>query len=247
MDVGVKFSQEDRQRLQELGVSDHQIFRLQQALPFVRVFANKNSYAPNAEIAEILLDIQKHANGLSKRLTALITRPSAAHGAAHGLIEERYWVGERWEDEGPTSSHHLLPRLKALEGAAEAASASLPPGRPSRRKTADPRPIRHIDEALRQGWLRDQGSRVRSSRGDESLVEMLEDARATIPLPPYPKTFCPSTATSRAFREIVGICYQSVGGTADPRAAIENYLKAEREIRKEARAALEEGIKSASE
>jgi len=238
------FSAADRRRLAELGVVDAQVTELRLALSTVRMFADPKSYAPRSDIAGVLSDVEGLAEGLVTKLSALVTQPSAAHSAAHVLIEEGYWQEDRLDDSGPTSSHHLIPRLQALREAARSARSGLPKGQ-TRLRLADPRPIKRIKEALLSGWSKHHGSRVRSTPNNETFEEAIASAKMNPPLPPYPKAFSPSKAPNSEFREIAGICYGTVGGNVDPLRAIENYLKRDREVRKETMAALSRGLDKA--
>lgn len=229
------FSDDDRARLKELGVGDEQITRLRYVIPIVEMIANPANYAPKADVMSILDEISNLSGKLSKKLEALVVpKRDAAHGVAYGLVEEGYWQGDRWADSGPSVAAHLVPRLQALRNSAVAAKARLPQG-PSRRRTADPRAVRHIHEALRQGW-RDAQRRA-PERSEEAARHV------STRLQPYPKGLVPSKAENSPFREIVGLCYRKVGATADPRAAIENYLSEERKIRADLRNALDEGLR----
>lgn len=58
----------------------------------------------------------------------------------------------------------------------------------------------------------------------------------------FPDSLRPSAADSSGFREVVGICYEAVGGNPEPVAAIKGYLKAQRELRAKGIEALEAGI-----
>jgi hypothetical protein len=235
------FNATDKNRLKELGVSDAQIKHLRLALPKVRMLANPNSYAPRSDVVDVLSKVRTHADGLIACLVALAKQSSAAHSVAHALIEEGYWQGERLNDDGPTSSHHLIARLQALAKASQNAASGLPKGQ-TRPRLADPRPIKWIEESLFSGWLEQRGSRVRNTPAKETLADMIAAAKANPPLPPYPKEFKPSKAENGVFREIVGICYRTVDGNNDPLRAIESYLAIERKKRKDLISAIENSV-----
>lgn len=236
------FSMSARRRLSELGVGSEQLTQLRLSLKTIQLFALPTSYAPKAEIACILDEVEELSRSLATKLNALVSMPTAAYGAAFSLLEEGYWQS-RPDDEGPTSSSHLTPRLVALGEAARFGRESLP-AQQSRPRLADPRPIKRIEQALMQGWLNAKGSRVRTTPDNETLEQALASARENPPLGPYPSAFIPSK--NGAFREIVGICYAAVGANSDPLRAIEGHLKLRNECRRRSLAALENGLRSAT-
>jgi hypothetical protein len=229
------FSDEHRRQLLKFGLIEEQILNLRYALISV-----KRTIAPrpakNASL-EVLDDIRELSDALALKLSALITQPTLAHQHVHGLLEERYWsVADRQNDDGATITHHLIPRLFALSVAAELATDNLPKG-PTRVKSADPAPVERIENALVTGWF--MGHRPARDRDDE------ERARLQPPVPPYPEALLPAAAENCAFRAIVGICYQSVGGTDDPLAALRAFLRTYNLYKAEAIHAMDAGIAEA--
>jgi hypothetical protein len=239
-----QFKAADRKQLGKLGVSPSQIEQLQYALVHVRLTLSAKP-TRNGTIS-LLDDIAKLSADLSRKLETLAAPPDPEHGLAHAMIEEQYWTTSGREfDDGPSSSHHLLPRLAALGAAAIAARDQVENSKQTRQRTAHLGPIGWIDSALLNGWIRDQGPRVRNSPGDGTLAGMIADAKANPPMAPYPKYLLPSKAAKSPFREIAGICYRAVGGNEDPVRAIENFLTWKRKSHREMILRLEAGIAEA--
>lgn len=235
------FSPTDRKRLKTLGVVDAQIEQLRYARLHIRVAVSPP--AARNDVAAILDDVATMADKLLQKTASISRQSSAAHATAHGFIEQGYWQ-TRPDDEGGQSFHCLAPRLKALRDAARAGKCELP-SVPSRLRSANPQPIRAINEALHFGWTKEHGSdvfHVHWVDGKETKTYANGPQRKR-----YPEMLMPSAADSSAFRAVVGICYEAEGGNPDPLAAIKAYLRAEGKIHKEALAALEEGITSVGE
>lgn len=238
------FSDDDKKRLRQLGVVDEQLAELRYALIIVRM-----TVAPKATkngTKALLVEIRALSDKLDRKLMSLISQPSAEHNLTHALLEERYWlIDDRQDDIGPTISSHLIPRLRALSTCASDALDSLP-NNPTRNRSADPAPIKRIAAALLHGWIKSQGSRVRTTPENETLADMIAEAKASPPQPPYPDAFQPSVSENAPFREIAGICYRTVGGNPDPERPIKSFLSRQKKTREAAMAALEEGIRSAT-
>jgi hypothetical protein len=198
-------------RLRKLGVHAAQMEKLRIVVALSRLWLNKP--AAKNDVAELLDEVAELSRQLAQRLCALVAQRDAAHASAHAHIEAAYWP-KRPTDDGPTSAHHLCPRLDALCAAARGAKSSLPPG-PVRYRAADYKPIERIDMALRDGWRSIHGPGVRTS-----------DMPGPIP-PAYPHELKPSATEGSAFREICGICYEVAGRgvDADPLRAIRAYLR----------------------
>lgn len=233
-----EFSDSDRRRLSALGVVDAQVAHLRHAC--VHVWLHTRKPAARNDVAELLDDVSELADKLLNKLAAIGSRVSAAHASAHTLIELEYWK-VRPDDSGPTSFHCLAPRIEALRDAARQGKQELPSS-PSRHRSASPYPVGKIAEALQTGWREAYGSSAHSVRyegGREVYPKERMGKR-------YPRALIPSAADGSAFRAIVGICYEAMGGNPDPVAAIKNYLKAERASHAEPLAALEVGIAEAN-
>lgn len=234
------FSATDRSRLKELGVVDAQIEQLRYAC--LRVRLTISPPAARNDVNALLDGVAKLTHKLLRKTAAIERQISTAHATAHLLIEQGYWHA-RPDDEGGVSFHCVAPRLKALRDAACAGKKQLP-SKPSRLRSASPQPVRAIYQALVHGWTKEHGSSV-----FEVYYENGKEVKTYTNEPnpkPYPDTFHASAADGSAFREIVGICYAAEGGNSDPVTAIKAYLKIEKEIRTESRAAIEAGIEAAN-
>lgn len=234
------FSTENRARLKALGVVDAQIEQLRYACLTVSLFVSRP--AARNDVAGLLDDLGKLADKLLRKAEAIERKATAAHALAHALLEQGYWSACP-DDRGGTSFHCVAPRLTALRDAARAGKQQLPRS-PSRPRSANPRPVRAISDALLYGWTKEYGSNVYSVRYEGG--EEIRTYRNGPQRKPYPAALGASAADGSAFRAIVGICYETVGGNPDPLAAIRSYLKAERERRKKAIAALDAGIAAAN-
>ena len=222
-----KFSQADLKLLHRIGVSENQIKHLEHALLYVRMFIGKRP--KRSETIEHLKEIERLASQLSRKLGALVSNPEPEYGYAHTLLEPHYWDNVvRQHDEGPTASHHLIPRLDAIAGAAKAGRADVPAGQ-TRQSVADPRAIQWIKDALLDGWIVDQN---------------VEEGRA---LPPYPSEWTVSKGEQTPFRRVAGLCFRVAGGNGNPIRAIEAYMAINRRNWNELYAAFEDGEEAATE
>lgn len=242
MSIRPDFTPDQLRHLKSFGLCDVQIVELRTALIEVRRVLLKP--AARNDIRKVLKDVEKFSRRLTDTLGAIAAPSNAACAEALGLIEEGYWQGDRLFDDGATSMHHLLPRLEALAKAARAGITALP-NMPVRHASADPRPVKRINIALRHGWTKAHGSWVRSTRDPESFDSAFAEAKANPSPKPYPDDFLPSRATDSKFSQIVGICYEAVGGIPEQDRAIRNYLVMEQEWRDKTRAAFEKGLKGA--
>jgi hypothetical protein len=243
MSIRPDFTPDQVRELKSLGLCDEQVGELRTALIEVRRGLFKR--AARNDVKVVLNDVEKLSTELMHLLGAIAAPPDAARAEALARIEEGYWQGERIHDDGPTSMHHLIPRLHALAAAARAGVVALP-SVPTRHNSADPRPIRWIESALLDGWIKVHGPHVGTTHGPETLADMVADAKANPPAPPYPAEFSASRSPGSVFSRVAGICYVAVGGNPDPDRAIRNYLEIERATFHEALVALEKGVKRAT-
>ena len=236
------FSSRDRKRLEALGLVDMQIQELRFALIHIRKHIAKP--ATRNGVAQILDDVDRLADELLQKTQAVVLQISPEHAQAHMLIEDGFWKAMP-RARGPSSFQNIAPNVLALRNAAREGRRRLSIA-PSRRKSASPQPVAAIRDALLRGWAKKYGSNharvVGKDREGQRVI-----AHPTGPQSkPYPPKFKPSGADGSAFRKVVGICYESVGGNADPVAAIRNFLKAERKLGAEAMKAFEMGVESVS-
>jgi hypothetical protein len=224
------FTPDQVRELKSLDVCDEQISELRMALLEVQRIMRKP--AKVNKVRRLLGEVSDLSTGLIDVLASIALHSDAAHCAAHGFIEAGYWQGERANDRGPTSMHHLIPRLSALNKAALAGLEELPES-PARHRTADPKPIERIAVALSYGWSKAQGS----------LVESM-DAKPKASNHRLPRKFRPSRSPGCAFLRIAGVCYAAVGGDVEPDAAIRHHLLVERVERKNLIEGIERAIKS---
>lgn len=212
------FGAERLQELRGLGVDAHQVAELEIILPDIRTFIRRS--ATTAGTADLLGEIERLASDLSRKLHALATMSDAEHFKAGSHLERGYW-SRRLSDSGPTVAAHMVPRLETIAAVAREARGALPSGKPTRHRIADPAPVRLISESLYRGWLKSSPSGA------------------------YPRSLQPSSSPGAPFRRIVGICYEAVGGTADPERAIKAFVGQVRKDRAELLAAIQAGIASA--
>ena len=235
------FTDDQRRELKRRGVCDEQITELRHALGHIRQSLRKPS--ANNAVAAHLAEIERLAIELSRKLRVGIV-PEAA-----GMIEDGYWAQHPMDD-GHNVAAHLCPRLDTLTAVASAAIEALPKGKPVRSRVGSPRPIRLIDDALMNGWVKRHGPVAMSwtdPDGDEAAViaAMIEDAKANPPGKPFPAEHCPSVSEGSAYREIVGICYAAAGYKRFPKRALEAHVKARNLDRKELLAGLDEVLSQA--
>lgn len=137
------FNADDLRELRRLRVTTEQVNKLRVALVWIRAFACPASRAKQPDVAAILCDLERLSVRLSKRLAALPIGASAEHRVAFlRLLEALYAAGF---DEGLLDA--IAPSLQTLAAAAGEAKVGLPATR-GRGRTADPRPIDRIAEAL---------------------------------------------------------------------------------------------------
>jgi|GEM_PF-2934957 len=232
------FTDDQKSRLNELGVIPEQVHELRHTLAIVRRYVRRR--AANNDIAEPLRDVARLASELARKLqTAMV--PEAAM-----MIEEGYWRA-RPKDEGPTVAMHMCPRLDALTAAARAAIDTVPNGTQARTSVGDPRPIRAIDEALLDGWVKRYGpmacSWIDPDGGEDAVIAaMVKAAEENPPGKPFPARHRPSVSDGSAYREIVGICYAAAGYERYPKRALQAHVKAYNKERHELRASIDDAL-----
>lgn len=225
MGIRPEFTPEHVRRLKAIGVRDEQISELQKALPTVRHALAKP--AANGATSALLADVESKSSDLLNKLHALCLGFDPEHNKACGLIETSYWK-QRPDDTGPTAMHHLIPRLRALQLAAQYGLDQIPAAQPVRHRSADPAPIERIHSALVYGWsltCTNGASDGRETRCEESNPAAAIPKGEPPPRPTYPRALKPSTSPGCGFRTVVGICYEAVGGNPDPESAIKKYIK----------------------
>lgn len=233
------FTADQRRELRRLGVSDQQVEELRAAALSIKL-ALYPAAARN-DVLALLNRVEATSQELIRALTSLAQGIDSAHATASALVEEQYWSVDRFEDDGPTAAHHLIPRLTALANAAKSGKTTLP-SRPVRHRVGDWRPIKAIKSALLHGWVKAHGPFAYSVAEGEDVGDMIAHAKRHPPAEPYPKRFDASSSPNSTFRRIVGICYAMAGArNPDPERAIKAYLAHERK----ARAAVMEAIERA--
>ncbi|MBS0456757.1 MAG: hypothetical protein JSS44_05445 [Proteobacteria bacterium] len=193
------FTPAQRIALRRLGVTDAQVQCLCNILPELR-FPTQPGAAHN-DVRRILAEVDKHARALSRNLATLAAGIDAAHAQAHEALRPHLWNLPRMKDEtGHTVADWLCWRLDATANAAQMASADIPRGKAARHRTANPRAIEIVAEALVAGWLQDH--------------------------PPgrvweFPSEFAVSDNETSTFRQVIRIVFAAAGArNADPLRAI---------------------------
>lgn len=222
MPTRLGFTDPQRKQLVNLGCEAEQVAQLSGELPGIRRTLYR--HARRNDVSAILEAVAKHAEALLKELGRIASQTDPSRAEANVVIERAYWQAFPGDD-GAWSAHHMMPRLKAIAAGARAGIAALPT-KPTRHRTADPRPIARIDAALVYGWSKTH------SPGDLC-----------------PEKFKPSDTTRKrdgsgsVFREIAGICYEAAGSPkGESLRAIRTYLQQERARHAEALARLNEGL-----
>lgn len=226
MGIRPDFTPDHLRDLKALGVCDEQISELRKALLTVRHALVKP--AANAATSALLADVESQSSDLLNKLHALSLGFDAEHNKACGLIETSYWE-QRPDDTGPTAMHHLIPRLRALQVAAQYGLDQIPTAQPVRRRSADPAPVERIHSALVYGWSLGRAGGANYCWGTrcEESASAAAIPQSNAPQPQsYPQRLQPSTSPGCDFRTVVGICYEAVGGNADPERAIRAYVRA---------------------
>ena len=224
MGIRPDFTPDHVRELKALGVCDEQISELRKALLAVRrVFIRQPS---NNDTRDILADVEKLTAKLLKKLESIALQIDSQHEKAGFLIDQSYYQ-QRTGDDGHTATLHLVPRLHALRTAAQNGLDQIPAKKPVRHRLADPAPIERIHTALVTGWHQAHSDGPSYSRGmpfeeSESAVAIQKQNRR--PPPAFPKRLRPSASAGSVFRDVVGICYRAVDGTADPERAISEYM-----------------------
>lgn len=224
MGIRPDFTPEQVSALKTLGVCDEQISELRKALLTARHTLAKP--AANGATSELLADVESLSSDLLNKLHALCLGFDPEHNKACGLIETSYWQ-QRPDDTGPTAMHHLIPRLRALQVAAQHGLDQIPVAQPVRHRSADPAPIERIHSALVYGWSMahsDGPSYGRGTRCEESESAAAIQKQDQPPRPKYPKGLQPNTSPGCGFVTVVAICYAAVGWNTDPDRAIKNYV-----------------------
>lgn len=241
MPTRLDFTDSQRKRLAELGCEPEQITQLRGELVGIRRVLYR--HAGRNDVKATLETVAKHAEALLKELGRIASQTDPARAEANVIIEDAYWRAFP-DDGGPWSAHHMLPRLDAIAAGAREGIEALPT-KPTRHRTADPRPVARIDAALVYGWSKTHCRAYTVER--DSLAEFEAQAKASPPPGPYAEKFKPSDAPRRrdgsgsVFREIVGICYEAAGSPkGESLRAIRAYLKYKRERHAEALARLNE-------
>lgn len=212
------FTAAQRRQLKRYGVTDEQMRQLRGVLRLVRLHAVADAHVDMKAARDRLQAIERLATELSRKLLVV----NASAGQALAMLDCRFWM-ERTETDTEIEGlarQHYSQELKWLVEAAKTGREELPARtRPGPRNTASPKPVRAIHDALRLGWMKGQGNRMLNAR--------------------YPDDLMPSEGRQSAFRGIVGICYQAVGGNKDPLRAIQTFMAQERKKAKALRDAIE--------
>jgi hypothetical protein len=225
------FSIEHKEELSRLGVTPAQIVQLRRALLTVRsVIAQQPR---RGDVREILRNTASLSASLAKCLGGSPSNEKA-HIAAAGLIASAYWKDTRVRHTGATVALYLIPLLESLGDAARSGISALPRG-PVRHKTADPKAIEAISNALVYGW------------SQHNSVEWTNIGASKDPDPsfrpkPFPKKFRPNWSSSSTFARIVSTCFAAVGGNEQPERAIKAYMEKRNKHQAESRANFNEGI-----
>jgi hypothetical protein len=243
MSIRPDFAPDQLRALKRLKLCDQQIDELRGALIEVRRVLSKP--AARNDVRSTLKDVKKQSSQLAKMLRAIGDPQNAARAESLAIIEQGYWQGDFLSDVGCTSMHHMVPRLEALAKAAAAGLAELS-DEPTRHRSADPRPVKRIQAALRNGWRKAHGSSVRSTSGPETIEQAMARLNANPPPAPYPKKLDPSRSATSTFFKVVGICYAAVGGNPDPDGPIRNYLNSEKAKMEELSVAFKKGVAKAA-
>lgn len=197
-----RFTDNQRQQLQRLGLLPQQIETLEASLPLSRILL-KNP-APMAEVREELRDLHKAIKKVQKATAKISEGTTPARKEAYWRLQ---WAATELEREKITIVDLVgleftkpLDWLEIGHKFTENALDNLP--KQQRRKQADSRPIERIDKALLEGFTKAHKP----------------------PFPPY--TLKVSSSDGSTFRQIVGICYEAMGQEhCDPERAIKNYLR----------------------
>ncbi len=233
MEIRPDFSPGQVRELKKRGVCEEQISELRKALLTVRQVLVKQP--KNGGTRDVLADVEALSASLLTKLTSIACTIDPEHAKAGALIETSYWK-QRPHDKGHTAMIHLIPRLRALQEAAQYGLDQVPAAKPVRQRSADTAPVERIHSALVYGWFlahSDGPSYGRGPRSEESESAAAIQKQDRPPRPKYPKGLQPSGSPECDFRTVVGICYEVVGGNPDPEQAIRRYAKQRKTLKKE--------------
>jgi hypothetical protein len=201
-----RFSAERRGDLQRLGLIDEQIEELEAILPMCCLLITDD---PPLRDVRDELDLIAQATADARQKICKCAKTPAAHEARYRIDAASYALGG---DLGETG--RACAALNDLSRVVAQAISAL--GTKQRRTNrAANMPIKLIHEALIRGWGR-RGPRLRGF-GQQFNVKV-------------------SSAPKSVFREVVGICYQTMragGEEAEPLRAVKTYMAYLRGERKE--------------
>lgn len=203
-----RFSDDQRTRLRRLGLREEQIEALDATLLGVRTILTM--VGTQAAVVDVRSELTKLDGALLAARKAVERMQSTTKNSALHEAQTRIAVAG-YEREGSLGAlgraYDAVAEAHALVGAA---IVELPK-KPTRHRTADPRPVRMIHDALARGW-------AAAYRGTS--------------MPGLPRKQVPARSV---FREVVGNCYQAAGAAnTDPERAIRAYMALRKKI-KEAR------------
>jgi hypothetical protein len=206
-----RFSTDQIARLRRLNLREEQIAALCEMLISIRtILTIVGTQARVGDVRDELTRLHDAFVGSRKS----VERMRGPIGLS-ALLEARarLEVAEYERAEPPGSLDRAYDAISEALALVDAAISELPK-KPTRHRTADPRPVQMIANALAQGW-------AASHLGKE--------------MPPLPCEHLPRADDRSAFSQAVGICYEAAGNNnANPERAIKGYI-AQRNKRRETR------------
>jgi hypothetical protein len=205
MDTPPRFSDDQKARLRDIGLKTEQVAALDTALLGIRTILTMAG--TQAAVVDVRSELTRLDGALLAARKAVERMQSTTKNSALHEAQARIAVAG-YEREGSLGTlgraYDAMAEAHALVGAA---IVELPK-KPTRHRTADPRPIRMIDDALARGW----GAAYRGAS-----------------MPGLPREQVPARSV---FLKVVGICYQAVGAAnTDPERAIRAYMALRKKIK----------------
>lgn len=198
--VRFKFSASTRKHLTDLALTSRQISEIEQALPIVSNYLERTQ-----TIADVKAELQAANNALrdtAKTVNRLLHAPTSERAVIEARNRAITSIGECDSDE------EIFSKLLTLaDGAAAVLSnaiAALP--RQRRSDAGSYYPIERIDRAIMKGLIAVKAGKDRTT-------------------PKFNNKLRPSSNPTSNFRQIIGLCYDTIGQrNNDPERAIKAYV-----------------------
>ncbi len=217
------FSRDQRADLMRMGLCDVEINELEIYLPLCRAWLGRPPKLQDVRDAiESLHSAMKKAHGA---MTNLRTATPLMEAKFEALVRLQL-VDEDGEID------RAMQALEIACSVVQRTQKSLTT-KQRRHRTADIAPVRLIDKALLQGFIK---------RPSTNSTDSKTGQRQSNPVRPY--TLRRSYSPKSKYRKIMGICYEAIGQESDPVRAIKAFIAWRRRTDKRMRKEIDEKVRT---